>query len=460
MLTSQGFTKTVTPKQIKEAIVTPAIPHSLEAEEGLLGALAIDPGQMINTGYLKADDFYLSRNAIVYQAMVELWERTQGYDLITLTENLESAGRLDDIGGSGIIADMINFTPTSFGATEYAAIVYDRSIRRQAINGATKAAQMAYALNTDHTAAEVVNEIVGLFSGIDATRNVSGGPQPMSAGVNALLDRLEQIEQSGKIAGLQTGIKTLDHILGGFGDKKFYLLAGRPGMGKSALALQIAYNIARQGISVLFFALEMSRADIAARLTSLVSGIPYESFNRPTNGNLGKIIEAADIVGRLPIIVDDTPALTVSQIRSRAQKIAISEAVELIIIDHGGLARAERASSNKYAEQSQIADGFMALPKQIDCPVLALLQLSRQLENRADKRPMMHDLRDSGKWEENADGIIFLYRDEVYNKGTEFPHLGEIDAAKNRGGKRGMATIYVDVATNRFADLETRTEPL
>lgn len=460
MLTSQGFTKTTTPQQIKQAVVTPAIPHSLEAEEGLLGALAIDPEQMLNVGYLKPKDFYLSRNAIVYQAMSELWERNQGYDVITLTGHLDAAGRLDDIGGSGIIADMINFTPTSFGAAEYAAIVYDRSIRRQAINGATKAAQMAYALNTDHTAAEVVNEIVGLFSGIDATRNVSGGPQPMSAGVNALLDRLEQIEQSGKIAGLQTGIKTLDHILGGFGDKKFYLLAGRPGMGKSALALQIAYNVARQGISVLFFALEMSRADIAARLTSLVSGIYYESFNRPTNGNLGKIIEAADIVGRLPIIVDDTPALTVPQIRSRAQKIAISEAVGLIIIDHGGLVRAERVSSNKYAEQSQIADGFMALPKQLDCPVLALLQLSRQLENRADKRPMMHDLRDSGKWEENADGIMFLYRDEIYNKDTEFPHLGEINTAKNRGGKRGIATIYVDVATNRFVDLETRTVPL
>ena len=464
MLASQGFVAETapptTPQRINEAIVTPAIPHSPQAEEGVLGALAIDPEQMLNVGYLKADDFYLSRNAIVYQAMADLWQRNQGYDLITLTEHLESAGRLDDIGGPSIIADMINFTPVSYGAAEYAAIVYDRRIRRQAINGATKAAQMAYALDTEHTAAEVVNEIVGLFSEIDATRNVSGGPKPMSAGVNALLDRLKQVERSGQVAGLQTGIKTLDRILGGFGDKKFYLLAGRPGMGKSALALQIAYNVARRGTRVLFFALEMSQDDIAARLTSLVSGIPYESFNRPTDGNLGKIIEAADYVATLPIIVDDTPALTVSQIRSRAQKIAISVPVGLVIIDHGGLARAEWVSSNKYAEQSQIADGFMALPKQLDCPVLALLQLSRQLESRNDKRPMMHDLRDSGKWEENADGIMFLYRDEVYNKDTEFRHLGEINTAKNRGGMLGQATVYVDVANNRFVDLETRTVTL
>lgn len=462
MLTSEGFKpQTEAPPEPKfGAIVAPSIPHSLDAEEGLLGALAIDPEQMLNVGYLKPSDFYLSRNAIIYRAMAELWEKHQGYDVITLTNHLDAAGRLDDIGGAAIIADMINFTPTSLGASEYAAIVYDRSVRRQAINTATRAAQLAYNLDSGHTAAEVVNEVVDMFSGIDATRNVSGGPQPLKNGVNRFFDRLEKIEQTGQISGLQTGIKTLDHILGGFRSKKFYLLAGRPGMGKSALALQIACNVARCGIPVLFFALEMSREDIFDRLTSLVSGIPYESFNRPVNDeDRVEAIKAADFVGRLPIIIDDTPALTVSDIRSRAQKIMVTEPVGLIIADHGGIVKPEKVTGNKYADQSQIADSLMALPKQLDCPVLSLLQLSRQLESRADKRPMMHDLRDSGKWEENADGIMFLYRDEVYNSDTEFPHLGEINAAKNRGGKLGMATIYADVATNRFVDLETRTVP-
>jgi replicative DNA helicase len=457
MLGNAGFTETVAaPKPKLEAIVAPAIPHSMDAEEALLGALAIDPSQMLNVSYLMPKDFYLGRNAIVYQAMAKLWERNQTYDLITLTEHLKSAGQLDNIGGVGIIADMINFTPTSYNAGHYAAIIYKNSILRQTINGATRAAQLAYDPG-ERNAVEVVNEVVGMFSGIDATRNVSGGPQPMRAGVDALLDRLEQIEQSGEIMGLQTGLQTVDHTLGGFGDKKFYLLAGRPGMGKSALALQIAYNIARNGIPVLYFSLEMSKEDIAARLTSLVSGVPYESFTRPSNGHLGQIIEAADRVARLPIIIDDSPSLTASDIRSRAQKIMISEDVGVVMIDHGGIVRPERTTGNKYADQSQIADSLMAMPKQLGSPILVLLQLSRQLESRADKRPMMHDLRDSGKWEENADGIMFLYRDEVYNPDTEFPNLGEINTAKNRGGKRGIATVYVAIATNRFVDLETRS---
>jgi replicative DNA helicase len=389
--------------------------------------------------------------------MKNLFQAHQGYDQITLTEYLEAAGHLEDIGGIEAILDMINATPTSYGAPEYAAIIYQHSISRQVIDRAMKATQAAYKLVAGRSGDDLVNEVVGSFAEIDATRNVSGGPQPMRQGVERLLDRLETIEQSGQVSGLQTGIKTLDHILGGFREKKFYLLAGRPGMGKSALAIQMAYNIAKRGIPVLFFALEMSQEDIAARLTSLVSGIPYESFNRPTNGNLHEIMKAAEVVSQLPIIIDDTPALTVSQIRSRAQKIALSEPVGLIVIDHGGIVRPERATGNKYADQSQIADGFMALPKQLDCPVLSLLQLSRQLENRADKRPMMHDLRDSGKWEEDADGIMFLYRDEVYDKDTEFPHLAEINTEKNRGGKRGVATVYADVTTNRFVDLETRT---
>lgn len=456
MLTSKGFTETTT------KIAPPdfqLIPHSIEAETALLGALVIDPAQMLDCGYLDKSDFYLLNNGFLYEAMNELFQQNQGYDIVTLAAHLEATGHLDDIGGEGAILDLINMTPVSYGAPEYAAIVYQHSVSRQVIDRAMKATQAAYKTVAGRSGDMLVNEVIGSFVEIDATRNVSGGPQPMSQGVERLLDRLQTIEQSGQVDGLQTGIKTLDHILGGFREKKFYLLAGRPGMGKSALAIQMAYNIAKRGIPVLFFALEMSQEDIAARLTSLVSGIPYESFNRPTNGNLHEIIKAADIVSRLPIIIDDTPALTVAQIRSRAQKITLSEPIGLIVADHGGIVKPERITGNTYADQSQIADGFMALPKQLDCPVLALLQLSRQLENRAAKakRPMMHDLRDSGKWEENADGIMFLYRDEVYNSDTEFPNLGEINTAKNRGGKRGIATVFSQISINRFVDIETRT---
>jgi len=170
-----------------------------------------------------------------------------------------------------------------------------------------------------------------------------------------------------------------------------------------------------------------------------------------------KILEAGERVSRLPIIIEDTPALTVSNIKSISQKVMIKHPIGLIIADHVGITRPERETGNIYQESSRTADQFMSLPKQLDCPVLALSQLSRKVENRTDKRPGMRDLRDSGKWEENADGILFLYRDEVYNKETDYPHLAEINVGKNRGGKTGPATVYANVATNQFVDLDTRS---
>jgi replicative DNA helicase len=468
MLGSQGFTETATNAAVApdhpqlvphniEAIVTPAIPHSFDAEEGLLGALAIDSDQMINVGYLKPGDFYLTRNEIIYRAMVDLWERHQGYDYITLIGHLEETGKLDDIGGTGIIADMMNFTPTSLGASKYAAIIYDRSGRRQVINEATKAAQLAYRLDTDYTISDIVNEIVSGFSQIDTTRNVSNGPKSISSGVSALLDRMEQIEASGEVAGLQTGIKALDHILGGFQEKQFYLLAGQPGMGKSALAIQITYNVAKRGIPVLYFSLEMSNEKISGRLVSSICGVEYDLFKRPgkTEQQILDILAASDEVAQLPLTIDETPGLTVSAMRSIAQRLMISEPIGLVIVDHLGLLSSP--GKDEYHEVTKISHGLMALSKQLNLPVLALSQLSRGLKSRQDKRPVMSDLRGSGHLEQDADNILFLYRDEVYNPDTEFPHLAEINIAKNRDGKTGIAQVYAQMATNRFVDLETRT---
>lgn len=462
MLTPQGFTETSASPTIKEVIVTPAIPHSIDAEEGLLGALAIDPGQMLNVGYLKPADFYLTLNAAVYQAMAELWEKHQGYDLITLTEYLESAGCLDDIGGPGIIADMINFTPTSLGASEYAAIVYDRSIRRQVINGATKAVQLAYRLDSGHTAAEVVNETVGLFSGIDATRNVSNGPKSIAKGVAALLDNMAKIEETGCVAGLQTGIKALDYILGGFQKQQFYLLAGRPGMGKSAFALQVALNLATRGKSVLYFSLEMSSEKLSERLVSNISNVPYSTFKRPGIGDQQwlDIIAASETIHRLPIMIDATPNLSVSDMRSIAQNLMARQLVDIIIVDHLGLISS--TGKDEYHEVTKISHGLMAMSKQLNVPIVALSQLSRAPESRGknNQRPIMSDLRGSGHLEQDADNVLFLYRDQVYNPDTEFPNLAEINVAKNRHGDTGVAKIFALMSTNRFVDIETRAMPL
>lgn len=456
MLTSQGFTEQAT-GTATTTTSNQLVPHSIEAEQALLGALIIDPAQMLEVGYLSSKDFYLLNHGYLYEAMVALFQKHGGYDYVTVVETLDSSGRLEDIGGAGQVAELTNITPTSYGAPEYAAIIYRHSISRQVIDRAMKITQDAYKNVAGRSGDMLVSEAVQRFAEIDATKNISNGPKPISTGVERLLDRMEEVEQSGHSLGLKTGIKTLDYILGGFGDRKFYLLAGRPGMGKSALALQIAHNIAKRGLGILIFALEMTADDIAARLTSSICDVPYESFNR---GNVGDnwqcVLSAGEQVARLPLVVDDTPALTVANMRSIAQKTMLSSPIELIIIDHVGITRPERPNGNSYQNASDKADSIMALPKQLGCPVLALSQLSRKVEEGSDKRPQMHHLRDSGKWEENADGILFLYRDEVYNADTQFPHMGEIHVSKNRGGKRGIATIYANVALNKFFDLEIK----
>ena len=457
MLTShQGFTDTTASEVVGQASDLQLIPHSIEAEQALLGALIIDPSQMLEVSYLEGNDFYLRNHGYLYDAMAALFKIHNGYDYVTVVEYLDSSGHLDDVGGAGALSGLMATTPTSYGAPEYAKIVYRHSISRQLIDICAKLTQEAYKNVTSRSGDVLVSDGLQRLSSIDTARNVSNGPQPISTGVNQLLDRMETIENTGQVAGLQTGIRKLDGILGGFGEQKFYLLAGRPGMGKSALALQIAGNIAQKGSGVLIFSLEMTEDDISARLMSSLCGVPYDTFNKGNVGDNWKVIlDAGARIAELPLEIDATPALKISTIRSISQKAMLSNQIGLVIIDHVGIARPERPGGNPYQNASDKADAVMALPKQLGCPVLALSQLSREVESRADKRPQMHDLRDSGKWEENADVVMFLYRDEFYNDDTDLRNMAEISIRKNRGGKRGIASVYANIATNRFCDLTT-----
>jgi replicative DNA helicase len=438
------------------------LPHSIEAETALLGALAIDPAQFLDVGYLVPSDFYLVNNSFLYEAMQTLFVRHGGYDWLTVTEHLRSAGRLDDIGGEVAIADLMNATPTSYGAPEYAAIVYRHSVSRQVIKAATDTTQAAYQDVAARVPSDLVNEAIERLSRIEASRNISNGPQLIKVGVTRLLDRMEEIEANGCLAGLPTGIKTLDHIIGGLRKNKLHLLAGRPGMGKSGLALQIAANVARTGVPVLFFALEMPDDDISGRLIASLCGIDYETYNRPGVRHWKRVLDASEQVSRLPLLIDCASNHTVSSIRSVTRKLMLEYPIGLVVIDHGGLVRPAKFTGDPYKDQTQVAGEMIGLSKQLDgVPVLCLLQLSRAVEGRADKRPKMHDLRSTGDWEQNADAIMFMYRDEVYNDDTQTPGLGEICIEKNRGGKSGVnIQIAANVALNRFVDLEVRTEPL
>jgi replicative DNA helicase len=253
-----------------------------------------------------------------------------------------------------------------------------------------------------------------------------------------------------------TGIKTLDNILDGIEANRLYLLAGRPGMGKSALLLQCIYNMACVGRGVLLFSLEMDEIEITARLAAIHCGIAYKDI-LAGRGDDTKICQAIQFVSMLPIVIDTTPGLTVAEIRSRSQRVMIVEDIDLIAADHGGLIKAAKRVGDTYNDTSQVAVDMLALPKQLGKAAVCLVQLNRDGKGRGNKRPVLTDLRDTGKWEENADGVLFIHRDQYHNPDTEHPHLGEIIVAKNRAGaSAGSATVYADVATNRFVDLETK----
>jgi replicative DNA helicase len=270
MLTSQGFTEQATSTDVVAPPDHILVPHSIEAEQALLGALVIDPAQMLEVSYLDKSDFYLLNNGFLYEAMACLFEKHGGYDWLTVTAYLKSKGHLEDIGGEAVIADLIAITPTSQGAAEYAAIIYQHSIARQVIIRAQRAAEAAYNPVAGRSGDMLVNEVIGSFSEIDATRNVSGGPQSLTNAAHALMARRHTIQiNGGKLPGVMTGIRTLDAILDGIEKKRLYLLAGRPGMGKSALILQMAYNMASAGKGVLLFSLEMEEIEITARLASI-----------------------------------------------------------------------------------------------------------------------------------------------------------------------------------------------
>jgi replicative DNA helicase len=453
MLSPQGFVTQKVKDQKNDE--TQLLPHDLRTEEALLGSLLIDPAQFIEVGYLQPGDFFLLNHAHLYQVMHDLFNKNGDYDYITVIDRMTVLDYLDEFGGIGNIGELMNATPTSYGSPEYAKIIYDCSVRRQLIAKATGIVQTAHKKTADLEPGDLVSRSIESIADIDSTRNLTKGAKPISQAIQKLYDRFD-IVMSGGPVGLKTNIKAVDFMLGGLMEKKIYILAGRPGMGKSGLALQLAHNMANEGKHILYFSLEMAEEDIAARLVSQICRIPYEAFNTGKIDDWSSIINATEQVEKLPITIDDTPALTIAAMKAVAQKQIIKHPVDLVIIDHAGIAQSS-VKGKRYEQVSQIADDSMALPKQLGCPVLVLLQLSRSLESRQDKRPRMEDLRDTGKWEEDADSILFLYRDEVYNPDAEFNNLAEIIIGKNRGGKTGTAFVYHDKTTSRFTDLETRT---
>ncbi len=438
-------------------------PHNIEAEESVLGALLIDPDAIIRIStFLQPTDFYVERHNWVYQAVLDLHERRQPADLVTLADELERRNQLDEIGGAAYLTSLMNVTPTSIHVEYYARIVERTAVLRRLIDAAGKIAQLAYQDDTDDVQ-EVVDRAEEIIFGV-SERRVDRDLRPIRHILDEYYDRVEYLYQhQGEIIGIPTGLADLDKLLGGLQRSDMVVMAGRPGMGKTSLALSIALQAARRWQKrVAVFSLEMSDEQLVQRLVSAETGIDSQRLRL---GNIKSdewttFYQAIRLLSETSVFIDDTPAISALELRTKSRRLHAEHGLDLIIVDYLQLMRGGARNENRQQEISFISRSIKALARELNVPILALSQLSRQVESRHDKRPLLSDLRESGSIEQDADVVLFIYRDEVYNPDTEFPNIAEIIVSKHRSGPTGIFSVYFKKHLAQFVDLEVRKQPL
>ncbi|GAB4437264.1 MAG: replicative DNA helicase [Anaerolineae bacterium] len=438
------------------------MPHNVEAEEAVLGSLLIDPDAIIHIStFLKPGDFFVQRHGWVFEAVLDLHERRQPADLVTLSDELARREQLEDIGGAAYLTGLINATPSSIHIEYYARIVERTAVLRRLIDAAGQIAQLAYQDNED--ADEVVDRAEEIIFAI-SDRRVERDLRPIRQVLESYFDRIEYLQQhQGQIIGVPTGLTDLDKLLGGLQRSDMVVMAGRPGMGKTSLALSIALQAARlHQKRVAMFSLEMSDEQLVQRLVSAETGIDSQRLRL---GNIKAdewttFYQAIRLLSETMVFIDDTPAISVLELRTKARRLHAEHGLDLLIVDYLQLMRGGTRNENRQQEISFISRSLKGIARELNVPVLALSQLSRQVESRHDKRPMLSDLRESGSIEQDADVVLFIYRDDVYNPDTEFPNIAEIIVAKHRSGPTGIFSVYFKKHLAQFVDLEVRTQPL
>jgi len=437
-------------------------PHNREAEEAVLGSLLIDPDAIIRVAtFLAPEDFYLERHAWIYEAIRDLHERREPADMVTLTDEMERRGQLNEIGGSAYLSGLINATPTSIHVEYYARIIERTAVLRRLIDAAGKIARLAY--QDTEEVAEVVDRAEELIFAV-TSRQADRDLRHIRQALDKYYDRIEYLHQHrGEVIGVPTGLTDLDKLLGGMQRSDMIVMAGRPGMGKTSLALSIALQAARRlHKRIALFSLEMSDEQLVQRLISAETGIDSQRLR------LGDIkedewptfIQATNLLAGTSMFIDDTPAISVLELRTKARRLHAEHGLDLLIVDYLQLMRGDSRSENRQQEISFISRSIKALARELNIPILALSQLSRQVESRHDKRPMLSDLRESGSIEQDADVVLFIYRDDVYNPDSEFPNIAEIIVSKHRSGPTGIFSVYFKKHLAQFVDLEVQTQPL
>jgi len=446
---------------VKEVIAGKVPPQNIDAEKSLLGAVLIDEEVLADvTEFVTIKDFYEKRHSIIYGAMMSLYEKHQPVDLLTLTDELKRKKELDVVGGSAYLTDLTNYVPTSAHAEAYAELVAQKAVRRRLIKASSEISELGY--NEETSTQELLEKAESeLFSVSDQT--LKQDIVSLESILTESFDRMEELHRNkGTLRGIRTGYRDLDNMTAGLQRSDLIVLASRPAMGKTTLVTNLAYNVATIAKQpVLIFSLEMSKEQLVDRMLADASGV--DAWNIRT-GNLsdedfGKLSEAMGEMAEAQIFIDDTPGLSVLEMRTKARRVNHEQPLGLIVVDYLQLMQGSASGSNndnRIQVVGEISRGLKLIARELNVPVIALSQLNRSVEARSPQIPQLADLRESGSIEQDADIVMFIYREAYYNPETERENITDLIIAKHRNGPTGKVELYFNPERLRFTSLDRK----
>ena len=440
---------------MEENLIKRVMPHSPEAERSVIGAMILDQEAIAAAAeILSPEDFYQKPFQVLFEAMTELYNEGKAVDLVTLQDRLRGKGAPPEISSLEYVGDLMDATPTSANIRQYARIVADKSLLRRLIKVNEEITNTCYA---GQEQVEVIMEETErqIFQVLQKRKGMDY--VPVREIVISALERIQAASRSkGSVTGLATGFTDLDYKTSGFQNSDLILVAGRPSMGKTAFVLNIAQYMAfRSDLTVALFSLEMSKEQLMNRLFALESNVDLQLMR---NGNLSdtdweSLLDGANVIGNSHLIIDDTPGISVAELRSKCRKYKLEHDLDIIMIDYLQLMQGGRRSESRQQEISEISRSLKAIARELNVPVVALSQLSRAAEQRPDHRPMLSDLRESGAIEQDADVVMFLYREDYYKKDTERKDIAEVIIAKQTNGPIGTVELAWIPRYTKFRNL-------
>jgi replicative DNA helicase len=433
-------------------------PHSREAEEAVVGSVLINPEAYFDVAdFLRPEDFYLHRLRWVWESFIRLNEARTPIDLLTVQEDLENNNQLGEIGGPAYLTTLVNNVPTSIHAEAYGRIIEQGAVRRRLLEAANQIAKSAYKENLSLEAA--IDESEKAVFGVSENRSASE-LESIKSVISEYFDEVEdRSRRSEEILGVPTGFIDLDRLLGGLQPSDLLIIAGRPGQGKTSFLMSAAKNAAQMHRKkVAIFSMEMSNQQLVQRLISQETGI---NSQRLRTGKLEEqewdhFAHAVEVLGNTHIFLDDTPAISPTQMRAKCRRLHMEYELDLIVVDYLQLMQGDTRNDNRVQEVSYISRSLKVLARELNVPVLAAAQLSRAVEQRADKRPVLSDLRESGSLEQDSDIVMFIYRPELYEEDSLKKNVAEIMVSKHRNGPTGSVELIFREALAKFENAATR----